>query len=170
MSFLGNPCGNCFSKDHLLEILALAERNRLPIVADEIYEHFVFPGNEFHSISSLSKNVPILTCSGLSKRFLVPGIRMGWIIVHDRNGALEEVKQGLRNVSARILGPNSTVQYALPDILQNTPQRFFINKMMKIAVSSYALITIIHKCGQFMSLKCNDNDKSVYNLIKVLRN
>jgi tyrosine aminotransferase len=116
-------------------LLKVAERHNLPIVADEIYEHFVFPGLEYHPISSLSKNVPVLTCSGLSKRFLVPGIRLGWIIIHDRNDALVEVKQGLRNVSARILGPNSTVQYALPDILQNTPQRFYVNKMMKIAVS-----------------------------------
>jgi tyrosine aminotransferase len=131
----GNPCGNVFSKEHILDLLAVAERHKLPIVADEIYEHFVFPGIEYHSVSSLSKTVPILTCSGLSKRFLVPGIRMGWIVIHDRNDSFGDVKQGLRNVSARILGPNSTVQYALPEILQNTQQQFFVNKMMKIAVS-----------------------------------
>jgi tyrosine aminotransferase len=130
----GNPCGNVFSKNHILEILSVAERNNLPIIADEIYEHFVYPGIEYHSFSALSKNVPILTCSGLSKRFLTPGIRMGWIIIHDRHDQLVDVKQGLRNVSARILGPNSTVQYALPDILKNTPQQFFVNKMMKISV------------------------------------
>lgn len=136
-----------------MEIIALAERHQLPIVADEIYEHFVFPGIEYHPISSLSKNVPVLTCSGLSKRFLVPGIRMGWIIVHDRNGVLDEVKQGLRNVSARILGPNSTVQYALPDILQNTPQRFFVNKMMKISVSMKFFILNPFKSSSNLSVQ-----------------
>lgn len=94
----------------------------------------VFPGVHFHSFSALSKNVPILSCSGLSKRFLTPGIRLGWIIVHDRNNTLSEVKQGLRNVSARILGPNSSVQFAIPEILHNTPKNFFINTMMKISV------------------------------------
>ena len=69
----GNPCGNVFSKEHIQDILAVAERHKLPIVADEIYEFFVFPGIEYHSMSSLSNTVPILTCSGLSKRFLVPG-------------------------------------------------------------------------------------------------
>jgi tyrosine aminotransferase len=133
----GNPCGNVFNREHILEILAIAEKYKLPIIADEIYEHFVFPGYEYHSFSSLSQNVPILTCSGLSKRFLVPGIRMGWILIHDRNNVLEDVKQGLRNVSARILGPNSTVQYALPEILQNTPQKFFTDKLTKIAVSNF---------------------------------
>jgi tyrosine aminotransferase len=52
-----NPCGSVFSKDHLLDILEIAERHFVPIIADEIYEHFVFPGNEYHSLSSLSKHV-----------------------------------------------------------------------------------------------------------------
>jgi tyrosine aminotransferase len=123
-----------FSKNHILDILKVAEKFSLPIIADEIYESMVYAGVEYHSFSSLSKEVPILTCSGLSKRFLVPGIRLGWIVIHDRNNTLSEVKQGLRNVSARILGPNSTVQYAIPEILQNTPKNFYVNAMMKISV------------------------------------
>lgn len=133
-NFLSIFLGNVFSKEHILDILKIAEKHSLPIIADEIYEAMVFPGIEFHSFSALSKNVPILSCSGLSKRFLSPGIRLGWIIVHDRNNTLSDVKQGLRNVSARILGPNSTVQYAIPEILQNTPTHFFKNTMMKISV------------------------------------
>lgn len=114
--------------------MKVAEKYSLPIIADEIYESMVYAGIEYHSFSALSKEVPILTCSGLSKRFLVPGIRLGWIVVHDRNNTLSEVKQGLRNVSARILGPNSTVQFAVPEILHNTPKNFYVNTMMKIAV------------------------------------
>lgn len=131
----GNPCGSVFSVDHILEILAIAERYKIPIIADEVYEFFTFPGVKFHSIASLSKEVPVLTCSALSKRFLVPGIRMGWIIINDRHGALRDVKQGLLNVTGRILGPNSTVQHALPEILRNTPQEFFDITMETIAVS-----------------------------------
>lgn len=130
----GNPCGNVFSKEHILEILAIAERHKLPIISDEVYEFFVFPGVEFHSVAALSKNVPVLTCSALSKRFLVPGLRMGWTIISDRNGALQDVKTGLHNVTGRILGPNSTVQHATPDILQNTPQVFFDDTMVRISV------------------------------------
>ena len=32
-----NPCGSVFSKSHLQGILAIAEKHRLPIIADEIY-------------------------------------------------------------------------------------------------------------------------------------
>lgn len=107
----GNPCGNVYSKEHMLDILNIAERHRVPIISDEVYEFFAFPGVQFHSFASLSKNVPILTCSALSKRFMMPGIRMGWIIVNDRHGALKVVKQGLHNITGRILGPNSTGNY-----------------------------------------------------------
>lgn len=120
-----NPCGSVFSKQHILNILNIAERHFVPVIADEIYEHFVFPGNEYHSISSLSKNVPVLSCGGLTKRFLVPGWRMGWIIIHDRHNAFDEVREGLVSLSSRILGSNSLVQGALPAILKNTPQKFY---------------------------------------------
>ncbi|TNN42472.1 Tyrosine aminotransferase [Liparis tanakae] len=46
----------------------------------------VFPGCSCPSMASLSRDVPVLSCSGLAKRWLVPGWRMGWILVHDRNG------------------------------------------------------------------------------------
>ncbi|XP_059146218.1 LOW QUALITY PROTEIN: tyrosine aminotransferase-like [Physella acuta] len=120
-----NPCGSAYSKEHLLEIIDTMERHRIPIIADEIYEHFVFNGQSYHSVASLSKNVPVLSCSGLTKRFLVPGWRMGWIVIHDRHDAFEHVRKGLVKLSQRILGPNTLVQAALPEILKNTPKSFF---------------------------------------------
>lgn len=132
----GNPCGNVFSKEHILEILRIAERHKLPIIADEVYEFFVFPGVQFHSISSLSRNVPILSCSGLTKRFLMPGIRMGWIVIHDRSKAFENLRQGLANIAGRNFWPNSTVQLALPEIIKSTPREFFDDNNRRVHVSS----------------------------------
>jgi len=36
-----NPCGSVYSARHLRDILRVAERLRLPIIADEIYADFV---------------------------------------------------------------------------------------------------------------------------------
>ncbi|XP_076686619.1 tyrosine aminotransferase isoform X3 [Andrena cerasifolii] len=94
------------------------------------YDLRVFPGRTFHSIASLSSKVPILSCSGLTKRFLVPGWRMGWIIVHDRQNVLEEeIRKALHCLSQRIIGSNTLVQGALPAILRNTPQKFYDDTM-----------------------------------------
>ncbi|CAG0917235.1 unnamed protein product [Notodromas monacha] len=125
-----NPCGSVFSRQHLQQILELAERFRLPIIADEIYDRFVFPGepgneNKFYPLSSLTNTVPILSCGGLTKRFMVPGWRMGWILVCDRNGILNDVRHGLQSLSQRTIGSNTIVQGALPKIVAETPPDFF---------------------------------------------
>ncbi|XP_048672930.1 tyrosine aminotransferase isoform X2 [Caretta caretta] len=79
-----NPCGSVFSKSHLQKILAVASRQCVPILADEIYGDMVFAECKYEPIATLSTNVPILSCGGLAKRWLVPGWRMGWILVNDR--------------------------------------------------------------------------------------
>ena len=44
----------------------------------------MLPGSECAPIASLSEDVPVLCCGGLSKEYLVPGWRCGWIVIHDR--------------------------------------------------------------------------------------
>lgn len=121
-----NPCGSVYSRRHLMDIVQVAARNYVVIIADEIYDYFVFPGNTFIPVASLTTEVPVLSCGGLTKRFMVPGWRMGWILIHDRNEILaQEVRKGLQNLSQRIIGSNTIVQGALPALLAKTPQSFF---------------------------------------------
>ncbi|GFS44477.1 tyrosine aminotransferase [Trichonephila inaurata madagascariensis] len=132
-----NPCGSVYTRRHLQSILEVAARNYVPIIADEIYEHFVFPGEEFYPIASLSLSVPILTCSGLTKRFLVPGWRMGWILIHDRNEVFgHSIRNGLQALCQRIMGSNTLVQGALPNILKDTPQNFFNDVIMSVKINA----------------------------------
>ncbi|XP_077451578.1 tyrosine aminotransferase isoform X3 [Stigmatopora argus] len=121
-----NPCGSVFTKEHQQKILKVASRNCLPILADEIYSNMVFPECECPSLASLSNDVPIISCGGLAKRWLVPGWRMGWILIHDRNNIFgSEIRLGLVKLSQRILGPCTIIQGALDGILNNTRQRFY---------------------------------------------
>ncbi|GAB1602596.1 tyrosine aminotransferase-like [Argonauta hians] len=121
-----NPCGSVYSKEHLQDILSIAAKHRIPIIADEVYRDIVFHDQTFHSVASLSTDVPVLTCSGIAKRFLVPGWRLGWIVINDRQNCFEkEIRGGLLNLSQKILGPCTLVQAALPDILNNTQNTFF---------------------------------------------
>ncbi|XP_067091201.1 tyrosine aminotransferase [Osmerus mordax] len=121
-----NPCGSVYSKEHLQGILSVASRHRIPILADEIYGDMVFPGCPSHSLASLSSDVPVLACGGLAKRWLVPGWRLGWILIHDRNNIFgSEIRQGLVKLSQRILGACTIVQGALESILNNTPKSFY---------------------------------------------
>lgn len=114
-----NPCGSLFGDANLRAILAVAEKHRLPIIADEIYGFMVFSGNTFRPIASLTSTVPVLSVSGMAKMFLVPGWRVGWIQIHDRGNVLADggVRQGLMNLSQLILGANTLAQGALHEVL-----------------------------------------------------
>lgn len=105
------------------------------------------------AISSLSKNVPVLSCSGLTKRFLVPGWRTGWIIIHDRQNRLAEVSTGLRNLCGRILGSNTLVQGAIPAILEKTPQSYFdsvIEILSENAILAYSRLKMVRGLNPIM--------------------
>ena len=36
-----NPCGSVYSRQHLLDILAVAEKKKVPIIADDVYAGMV---------------------------------------------------------------------------------------------------------------------------------
>jgi tyrosine aminotransferase len=80
------------------------------VIADEIYGSLVYDGAEFIPMATLEPKVPLISCDGIGKRYLVPGWRLGWLTVHDKHGALVEVREGLRNLTQKIVGPCSLVQ------------------------------------------------------------
>ncbi len=61
-----------------------------------------FSGFTFHPMASLTDDVPILTCGGLAKKYLVPGWRVGWIVVYDKGNCLEDVRKGIVNCTQKL--------------------------------------------------------------------
>lgn len=124
-----NPCGSLFSDENLLAILAVASKHRVPVITDEIYGSMTFSGHTFTPIAILAAKsgcgVPVLTIGGLAKMFVVPGWRVGWILIHDPTGVLRDLRQGLLNLSQLVLGATTLVQAALPKVLvRRSPSKF----------------------------------------------
>lgn len=128
-----NPCGSNFSRSHIQAILRVAEKHQIPIIADEIYEKMVFGDEQYTSFAEMSDNVPILHVGGLAKQYMVPGWRLGWIVLHDRHGQLEDVRKGLMDLSTLTLGPTSFVQSIVPDLLEKTNKEYYdqVNKQLE---------------------------------------
>ena len=106
-------------------------------------------------MSSLTKDVPIITLGGLAKQYLVPGWRVGWIVIHDppHVSALKKVKQGIQQLTTVVLGPNSLIQAAIPDILANTPQSFYTDLMDTLGKQSEYFSTEISKIEGLNAVK-----------------
>mmetsp|Transcript_13610 Transcript_13610/g.29607 ORF Transcript_13610/g.29607 Transcript_13610/m.29607 type:complete len:556 (-) Transcript_13610:148-1815(-) len=117
-----NPTGAVYSEEHLMQIVKLAEKYQVPIIADEIYGDMTFGCNVFHPmanvVAKMGYAVPVITASGLGKQYLVPGWRLGWIVFQDsHNGAIQEVKNGAQRLAQVVLGSSHLAQVAIPAVL-----------------------------------------------------
>ncbi|GAB5368701.1 hypothetical protein AAMO2058_001342300 [Amorphochlora amoebiformis] len=161
-----NPCGSVFSKSHLLDILAFAEKHRLVIIADEIYAHITFSKHTFIPIASLTKEVPVLSIGGLAKQYCVPGWRVGWILIHDRKGRLREVRAGLLRMSRLILGANSIVQHSIPQILHRTDTQYYKDFSSQLEGQANAFISEFRD-GKVPGLKVIEPQGAMYCMLEV---
>ncbi|GAA5928571.1 hypothetical protein JCM3775_004568 [Rhodotorula graminis] len=153
-----NPCGSNWSEKHLRDIAALMAKHQTLVITDEVYAGLAwdvtgprpaaadaprvegkFNRGVFTPYASICGPSPCLVVGAVSKRWLAPGWRLGWVIVHDPLGVLAEVRGGLAKWAFRIQGPNSTMQRALPAILANTPERFYLDTMAELKRTGEAL-------------------------------
>jgi tyrosine aminotransferase len=51
----------------------------------------IFEGVEFTWMAECTTTVPIISIGGLAKRYLVPGWRVGWVIMYDKQNYLQKV-------------------------------------------------------------------------------
>jgi len=145
-----NPCASVYTRQHLKDIISLCEKYHLPVIADEIYAQMVFPGNDFHYMSTLSENVPIIHCGGISKLYCCPGWRLGWIVIHDRHNAFQKyIRPGLLSISSRIMGPCSIPQAALPSIL-SLKYKAYLDDMINLVKQNADLV--YHMLGSIPGL------------------
>lgn len=108
-----NPTGVVYTVPELLQIAALAEKHNLLIIADEIYENFVYEGQHF-SIGSSYPNT--ITMNGFSKEFAMTGWRIGYINGPTRViDAINELQQYI------VFSSSSIAQYAALAALKHPP-------------------------------------------------
>lgn len=60
------------------------------VIADEVYAHLAFGNTPFTPMGVFGSIAPVLTLGSISKRWIVPGWRLGWIVITDPNGILEK--------------------------------------------------------------------------------
>jgi aspartate/methionine/tyrosine aminotransferase len=80
-----NPTGAVYPVSVLEQIVAMAREFELFLVADEIYIHMVYPGEDTVHLSEVTGDVPAIVMRGISKELPWPGSRCGWIEVLNRS-------------------------------------------------------------------------------------
>lgn len=81
--------------------------------------------------SQIRGDVVLLKCSGLTKKWLVPGWRVGWLTVFGGEET-KLIREGIRNLLDVILMPHSIIQGQLPKILQDETHDSYLSEKMKL--------------------------------------
>jgi DNA-binding transcriptional MocR family regulator len=73
-----NPTGTCLGAGRRAALVALARREGLILVEDDVYRELVYDGEAPASLWSVDPDAPVLRLGTFSKS-LTPGLRVGWV-------------------------------------------------------------------------------------------
>jgi alanine-synthesizing transaminase len=106
-----NPTGAIYPEATRKALIEIAEQHNLVILADEVYGDLAYDG-PVPAMAALNNDAPIISYSSLSKAYLAPGWRAGWMAVGSSprlDGALAAIK---KLADGRLCSPGP-MQYAV---------------------------------------------------------
>lgn len=62
------------------------------VISDEVYDHLTFGSAPYVRMGVFGSTVPVITLGSMSKRWIVPGWRLGWLVTSDPSGILQELR------------------------------------------------------------------------------
>ncbi len=112
-----NPSGAVYDLRTLEQIVALAEKNHLVVLSDEIYDQMVYDDAEFIPLGTLVTNTLCLTFSGLSKVYRACGYRVGWCAFSGDLDIADNYRNGMELLASLRLCSNVPGQWAVQTAL-----------------------------------------------------
>ena len=112
-----NPTGAVYPRETLAGIAEVAEKHRLVVLCDEIYDQILYDGAEFVPMATLVQNTLCCTLSGLSKIYRACGYRVGWAVFSGDVENATEYLSALELLSSLRLCSNVPGQWAVQTAL-----------------------------------------------------
>jgi len=106
-----NPTGATYSAEARRALVDLSYQHNFPLLADEVYADLAFDG-PVPAIAALNPDAPVITFSSLSKAYLAPGWRAGWLAVAQTD-RLDDVLGGIKKLADGRLCSTGPMEHAL---------------------------------------------------------
>jgi aspartate/methionine/tyrosine aminotransferase len=106
-----NPTGAVYPPKTIQTLIDIAGEFGIPLISDEVYDRLVYDFAPT-STAALAKDVPVIGFNGLSKVYLVPGWRIGYMYFHHPNQDLAELKEHILKQARIRICTNAPAQYA----------------------------------------------------------
>jgi alanine-synthesizing transaminase len=110
-----NPTGAVYPREVRRALLNFADQHGLLILADEVYGDLGFDG-PVEPLGILDPDAAIISYSSLSKAFLAPGWRTGWMAI-GRSPRLDDVAAAVKKLADGRLCSTVPMQHAIPAAL-----------------------------------------------------
>jgi aspartate/methionine/tyrosine aminotransferase len=124
-----NPTGSITPDETTKQLLELAARHNLLVIADEVYRELCFGEQPIpSSVPAEELGVQLVTLESLSKTHLVPGWRVGWMRFTHAERMPDFVRAVNRLASGRLCSP-TPAQYAVRPALEG--DRGFLADFMR---------------------------------------
>jgi aspartate/methionine/tyrosine aminotransferase len=94
-----NPTGVIYSEKTIKQFIDIAGEHDLPILSDEMYQLITYDGLKSRSVTSLSKDVPVIATGSMSKFFMKPGWCVGYAYFHDPQDKMKELEKAVFTIS-----------------------------------------------------------------------
>jgi len=138
-----NPTGAVYPDATRRALLKIASDHNVPILADEVYGELGYNG-PIAPMASLDPEAPVIAFSSLSKAYLAPGWRAGWLAV-GRSGRMNDVLVAIRKLADGRLCSPGPMQHAITAALtmDRSHQQVFIDALKERADVSLARLNAI---------------------------
>ena len=111
-----NPTGAVYPRETKLAIVEIAERHGITILSDEVYGDLAYAG-PVEPLGSHAPDAAIVAYSSLSKAYLAPGWRGGWMAV-GRSKRLDPALAAIKKLADGRLCSPGPVQHAITAALR----------------------------------------------------
>jgi alanine-synthesizing transaminase len=112
-----NPTGASYPREVLQQLVDIAARHKLLLMADEIYDGILYDEAGFVPLAPLAGDVPCLSFGGLSKVWRACGWRVGWAVLSGDPLKIGDYHHAMDLLSALRLCANVPAQFAVPAAL-----------------------------------------------------
>ena len=106
-----NPTGAVYSDNARQSLLDLADRHNLVLLSDEGYTDLAYDGR-VPPLSATNPDAPVISFASLSKAWIAPGWRAGWLGV-GAPGRLDEILAAIKELADGRLCSNGPMQHAV---------------------------------------------------------
>jgi len=126
-----NPTGALYEESTLKAIMDLAGEHGIPVISDEIYDRMTYE-RPVVPTARTGSDVPLMVLNGISKVYIAPGWRIGYVAFRDPTGTLDEIKDGVQRQARARLCPSHPAQVAFQAALEG-PQDHIpeMNRILK---------------------------------------